>query len=973
MRAAKSIDSYVEQRCTPDAPPPDARLVAVVERMFERCARAGSVAGPEAGGSSLPPPGRCFADGQFNQAVGIALESRRLDKLEEAVARSGDAPACLAYALRVSQALVTRRDFRRTARGASTCPNSADGRAAGAAAACEAVHRAGRGHRPRRRLPLPLPAGRRARGGGDAGGADRGQRGARAAPLCLPLYSPLTRRAQEDALTALQISFDLFDNDAPEFVLSVAGALQAEAPEATAPPAPAAPAGGGDAMDTGEAAAAADAPAAAGVPAAVAAPPPSPAHARRAQLRRVLSGDAPVALGLDFLSSRNSADVGVLKSLKAGVEARNAACHAAVVLANAVAHCGTTCDTFLRDNLEWLGRATNWAKFAATAGLGVIHRGHTQQGRALMAPYLPRDGGGGGGGGSVYSEGGALFALGLIHAQHGAPIRPFLATSLRAATSEVVQHGACLGVGLAAIATGDDATFDDLKAVLYADSAVAGEAAGLAMGLLLAGRAASDKAGEMLAYAHDTQHEKIIRGLAVGLALSCCGREEEAEPLVQALQRDADPVLRYGGCFAVGLAYRCTAHNGAVRQLLHAAVSDVSDDVRRAAVLALGFVLCGSGDACPKLVALLAESYNPHVRYGAAMAVGIACGGTGSKEAMALLDPLCSDGVDFVRQGAYIATALVLQATPEAPRVAAFRKALDKAVADKHEEPLAKMGAIIAAGLLDAGGRNAVVSLRSRSGAARLSSHLGVALFCQHWYWHPLGACISLALHPAAAICVTSDLALPDMGFTSLSKPSTFATPPPLASVSSAPAAKLSTAVLSTTAKAKAKAAKKAAAEKAAAGAAGAGGAAGGGGGVVTPSATSSATPMDEGENALPSPDAAAPTTPGAPGDAKATDGGDGEGGSGGAPKEEPLTLLRNPARVVPTQEKLIHFDDKARYVPVKSGVGAGVLVVRDTQPQLEPAILRRPVPLPPPPPAPPAAPEEEAAPPAPFVFDPDA
>ena len=47
--------------------------------------------------------------------------------------------------------------------------------------------------------------------------------------------------------------------------------------------------------------------------------------------------------------------------------------------------------------------------------------------------------------------------------------------------------------------------------MLYTDSAVAGEAAGIGMGLLLAG-SGSDKAAEMLAYAHDTQHEKIIRG-----------------------------------------------------------------------------------------------------------------------------------------------------------------------------------------------------------------------------------------------------------------------------------------------------------------------------------------------------------------------------------------------------------------------------------------------------------------------------
>lgn len=47
-------------------------------------------------------------------------------------------------------------------------------------------------------------------------------------------------------------------------------------------------------------------------------------------------------------------------------------------------HCGTTIDTFLRENLDWLSRATNWAKFNATAGLGVIHRGHLKE----VKPFL---------------------------------------------------------------------------------------------------------------------------------------------------------------------------------------------------------------------------------------------------------------------------------------------------------------------------------------------------------------------------------------------------------------------------------------------------------------------------------------------------------------------------------------------------------------------------------------------------------
>jgi hypothetical protein len=55
-----------------------------------------------------------------------------------------------------------------------------------------------------------------------------------------------------------------------------------------------------------------------------------------------------------------------------------------------------------------------------------------------------------------------------------------------------------------------------------------------------------------------------------------------------------------------------------------------SDDVE--AVVRAGVrSCCRNPEQCPSVVSLLAESYNPHVRYGAAMALGIACAGTGLK------------------------------------------------------------------------------------------------------------------------------------------------------------------------------------------------------------------------------------------------------------------------------------------------------------------------------------------------------
>ena len=149
-------------------------------------------------------------------------------------------------------------------------------------------------------------------------------------------------------------------------------------------------------------------------------------------------------------------------------------------------------------------------------------------------------------------------------------------------------------------------------------------------------------------------------GLALGMALIMYARQEAADELINGLLEDADPALRYGGILTVALAYCGSGSNKAVRKLLHVAVSDVSDDVRRAAVMSLGFVLFRKPGSVPRMVELLSESYNPHVRYGATMALGIACAGTGLDEAIDLLEPMMKDSVDFVRQGALISLAMIM-------------------------------------------------------------------------------------------------------------------------------------------------------------------------------------------------------------------------------------------------------------------------------------------------------------------------
>ncbi|KAJ5895163.1 hypothetical protein N7495_006854 [Penicillium taxi] len=630
----------------------------------------------------------------------------------------------------------------------------------------------------------------------------------------------------------------------------------------------------------------------------------------------ILDGIKSIQLNLEFLYRSNKADISILNKIRDSLEARNSIFHTAVTISNAFMHAGTTHDKFFRDNLEWLGKAVNWSKFTATAALGVIHRGNLSQGQKLLQPYLPRENiAGVGGSGSVYSQGGSLYAFGLIYANHGGMAVDLIRDHFKKATEEVVQHGGALGLGVAGMATGDQGIYDDLRNVLYTDSAVNGEAVGLGMGLVMLGTGNMSVLEDMIQYAHDTQHEKTIRGLAMGMALIMYGRQEAADELVNGLLGDPDPTIRYGGIMTIAMAYCGSGSNKAVRKLLHVAVSDVNDDVRRIAVLALGFILFRKHQSVPRMVELLSESYNPHVRYGAAMALGISCAGTGLDEAIDLLEPMLKDSTDFVRQGALIALAMVLVQQNEAmnPRVTSLRKSMMKMIGDRHEDAMAKFGCAVALGIIDAGGRNCTISLQTQTGNLNMPGIVGAAVFTQYWYWFPLTHFLSLSFTPTSVVGVDQKLEVPYFKFHSNTRPSLFDYPPEQQVKTEEAPEKVKTAVLSTTAQAKRRAQRR---EK---------------------QARRESMDIDQ-----------TPTTPkitdqlpekmdtdepakGEGEDNKEEEKSATEGQKKKAEREKVGYELDNMSRVLPAQLKYLTFPDP-RYEPVKRPTG-GVVVVLDNQP----------------------------------------
>lgn len=353
---AKCIDHYTKQ-CVENAElpegekkPVDERLEGIVNKMFQRC----------------------LDDHKYKQAIGIALETRRLDVFQKTILESNDVPGMLAYSLKVCMSLMQNKQFRNKVLRVLVKiymnlekPDFIN--------VCQCL------------IFLDDPQ------------------------AVSDILEKLVK--EENLLMAYQICFDLYESASQQFLSSVIQNLRT-----VGAPIPSVP----GSTNTGTVPGAAKE----SEPMETEDKPTSTTSSKStdsspepkdqiSKMIKILSGEMAIELHLQFLIRNNNTDLMILKNTKDAV--RNSVCHTATVIANSFMHCGTTSDQFLRDNLEWLARATNWAKFTATASLGVIHKGHEKEALQLMATYLPKDTSPG----SAYQEGGGLYALGLIHANHG--------------------------------------------------------------------------------------------------------------------------------------------------------------------------------------------------------------------------------------------------------------------------------------------------------------------------------------------------------------------------------------------------------------------------------------------------------------------------------------------------------------------------------------------------------------------------
>jgi 26S proteasome regulatory subunit N2 len=134
------------------------------------------------------------------------------------------------------------------------------------------------------------------------------------------IVSNLLNGSDDDALLGLQLCFDLVESGDQTFVNSVSASLKATASE-------------GESKNYEKA-------------------------------MHILVGGFSSELAISYLHKNSDSDPLVMENLKQALElrgsGRNSVLHNCAVLSHSYLNAGTTNDAFLRDNLEWMRKASNW-------------------------------------------------------------------------------------------------------------------------------------------------------------------------------------------------------------------------------------------------------------------------------------------------------------------------------------------------------------------------------------------------------------------------------------------------------------------------------------------------------------------------------------------------------------------------------------------------------------------------------------
>lgn len=268
---------------------------------------------------------RCYTDGSYGHALGVAFEAREvikvqeiLDKLSSSGMDANDIVETLKYALSSAHTLIPSKTFRAKALELI------------AVSLTKVFEDTSVSITAKRNAAFTLALCRQLLGDSKSVGTI--------------IVQLIDGESDDSALLGLQLCFDIVDSGDQAFVNSVAGCLpkQQESSESTAV------VEGEEKVEV--------------VEASVKRSEATWTHFTNAH--RILTGGFTSELSLSFLYKNSNSDKLIMSNLKKALEeramSRNSVLHNCAVTTHGYLNAGTTDDSFLRDNLDWMKKASNW-------------------------------------------------------------------------------------------------------------------------------------------------------------------------------------------------------------------------------------------------------------------------------------------------------------------------------------------------------------------------------------------------------------------------------------------------------------------------------------------------------------------------------------------------------------------------------------------------------------------------------------
>jgi len=268
---------------------------------------------------------RCYTDGSYGHALGVAFEAREvikvqeiLDKLSSSGMDANDIVETLKYALSSAHTLIPSKSFRAKALELI------------AVSLTKVFEDTSVSSTAKRNAAFTLALCHQLLGDSKSVGTI--------------IVQLIDGDSDDSALLGLQLCFDIVDSGDQAFVNSVAGCLpkQQESSASTAV------VEGEEKVEV--------------VEASVKRSEATWTHFTNAH--RILTGGFTSELSLSFLYKNSNSDKLMMSNLKKALEeramSRNSVLHNCAVTTHGYLNAGTTDDSFLRDNLDWMKKASNW-------------------------------------------------------------------------------------------------------------------------------------------------------------------------------------------------------------------------------------------------------------------------------------------------------------------------------------------------------------------------------------------------------------------------------------------------------------------------------------------------------------------------------------------------------------------------------------------------------------------------------------